>query len=345
MRILTCAFAILLAIAAPAAAERLVTNSAGRQVGVPDRIERVFAAGPPASVLVYALAPDKLTGWSRAPSAPEREFLAAPYRDLPEQGRLTGRGDTANLEVVLAAKPDLILDFGSIGDTYVSLADRVQTQTGVPYLLIDGRFPNTAAALRLTGAILGVPERAEQLATYAEATFAAIDTLLAKVPPAQRPRVYMARGPDGLETGLAGSINTEIIERVGGINVAAAGADRQGIAKIQLEQILAWNPDAIITWDAHFYRTVASDPAWASVAAVAANRIYLSPKLPFGWIDRPPSINRLIGLRWASAKLYPDLASADLRREAREFYHLFYQFELDDAALGRLLGADGGAGP
>ena len=182
MRILACAFAILLALSAPAAAERLVTDSAGRQVAVPDRIERVFAAGPPASVLVYALAPDKLTGWSRAPSAVEREFLAAPYRDLPEQGRLTGRGDTANLEVVLAAKPDLILDFGSIGDTYVSLADRVRAQTGVPYLLIDGRFANTAAALRLTGAILGVPARAEQLAAYAEATFAAVDTVLAKVP-------------------------------------------------------------------------------------------------------------------------------------------------------------------
>ena len=133
--------------------------------------------------------------------------------------------------------------------------------------------------------------------------------MLAKVPPAQRPRVYLARGPDGLETGLAGSINTEIIERVGGINVAAAGADRQGIAKIQLEQILAWNPDAIITWDEHFYRTVASDPAWAGVAAVAANRIYLSPGLPFGWIDRPPSHQSIDRSEMAQPNCYPDLAS------------------------------------
>ena len=60
---------------------------------------------------------------------------------------------------------------------------------------------------------------------------------------------------------------------------------------------------------------VASDPAWAGMAAVAANRIYLSPGLPFGWIDRPPSLNRLIGLRWASARLYPDLASAICARD------------------------------
>ena len=64
-------------------------------------------------------------------------------------GRLTGRGDTLNLERLVAEKPDLIIDFGSINDTYRSLADRVQSQTGIPYLLIDGRFNNTAAALRL----------------------------------------------------------------------------------------------------------------------------------------------------------------------------------------------------
>lgn len=338
MRALALAVALLLAPAVPATAARSIVDSAGRTVTVPDRIERVFAAGPPASVLVYVLAPETLAGWSRAPTPAERDYLAAPYRDLPELGRLTGRGDTANLEVVLATKPDVIVDFGSITDTYVSLADRVQAQTGIPYLLIDGRLANTAAALSLAGAALGVPERAESLARYAEATFAAVDDVLAQVPPERRPRVYLARGPDGLETGLTGSINTEIIERVGGINVAAAGGGRDGLAKVQLEQILAWNPAAIITWDRTFFRMVATDPGWAGIAAVAAGKVFLSPSAPFGWIDRPPSLNRLIGLRWASARLYPDLAAQDLRQEAKRFYDLFYHVELDGTALDRLLG-------
>ena len=332
-------------LAAPAFAGRSVTDAAGRAVAVPDRVERVFAAGPPASVLVYALAPDKLAGWSRAPSPAEREFLAPPYGDLPELGRLTGRGDTANLEVVLAARPDLILDLGSVSETYVSLAGRVQDQTGIPYLLIDGRLADSAAALRLAGEILGVPERGGQLARYAEDTFARIDAALARVAPEARPRVYLARGPDGLETGLRGSINTEIIERVGGINVADAGADRQGIAQVQLEQVLAWNPDTIVTWDENFYRSVRTDPAWAGVAAVQAGRVWLSPGLPFGWIDRPPGLNRLIGLRWLAGLFYPDRAAIDLRAETREFYRLFYGVELDEARLDRLLGPAGGAAP
>ena len=39
-----------------------------------------------------------------------------------------------------------------------------------------------AAALRLTGTVLGTPDRAEELATYTEATFAAVDQALAQVP-------------------------------------------------------------------------------------------------------------------------------------------------------------------
>lgn len=244
--------------------------------------------------------------------------------------------------MVLAAKPDAIIDLGSIGDTYVSLADRVQAQTGIPYLLIDGRFANTPAAVQLLGEILGVEERADVIARYAEATFAAVDDVLAKVPEAERPRVYLARGADGLETGLRGSINPEIIERVGGINVADAGGDRQGIAQVQLEQILLWNPAVIVTWDANFAQAVVHDPAWSGVEAVRAGRVLMSPALPFGWIDRPPSLNRLIGLRWLTAALYPEAPPVDLRAETRDFYRLFYRVELDDTALDRLLAGSEG---
>jgi iron complex transport system substrate-binding protein len=126
-------------------------DSAGRQVEVPARIERVIAAGPPASVLMTMLAPEKLIGWNRKPPPEELSYLPPVVRGLPEIGRLTGRGNTANLEVVMAAKPDLIVDFGSVSDTYISLADRVQSQTAIPYLLIDGRFAHTLVAVHSRG--------------------------------------------------------------------------------------------------------------------------------------------------------------------------------------------------
>jgi iron complex transport system substrate-binding protein len=64
-------------------------------------------------------------------------------RELSEHGQLTGRGGTANLEAVLRLKPDLIIDSGSLGATYISLADTVQAQAKIPYSQ-SRRFPTAA---------------------------------------------------------------------------------------------------------------------------------------------------------------------------------------------------------
>src|SRR5262245_61039461 len=87
----------------PASAATL-TDAAGRSVVIPERVTRVFPSGPPAAILLYTLAPDLLIGWPRANRPEEREFLLPDVGARPEVGRLTGRGNTANLEVVLALK-------------------------------------------------------------------------------------------------------------------------------------------------------------------------------------------------------------------------------------------------
>jgi iron complex transport system substrate-binding protein len=322
--------------AAPTTARR-VTDSADRTVEVPDTISRVFAAGPPASILLYTLAPQDMVGWVRTPHAAAKPFLLPSVQALPELGRLTGRGDTLNLERLLAAKPDVIIDFGTINDTYRSLADRVQTQTGIPYILIDGRFENTPAALRLLADVLGVGERGSRLADAASAIFSEVDHVLARVPQDKRPRVYLARGPEGLETGSRGSINTEIIEWVGAVNVVDGLRQKGGIANASLEQVLTWRSDTIVTLDPRFTGEAIERPQWAVVPAVAEKRVFLAPSLPFGFVDAPPSINRLIGLTWLLHRFYPAYVEGNLHDKVRSFYHLFYQVDLDEPALAHML--------
>ena len=323
---------------------RTITDSAGRAVEVPGEVTRVFAAGAPASILVYALKPEALLGWPRALRDYEKPYIAEPYRELPETGRLTGRGGGANLERVLALQPDLIVDFGSVRDTYIDLADRVQEQTGFPYLLVNGRFEQTAASIRLVGEALGVPARGDALAADVEATFAALEAVLGAVPESERPRVYMARGPDGLETGLKGSINTEIIERAGGRNVADVPG-RYGLVQASPEAVIVANPDTIVTWDRIFFSRIWADPLWQEITAVREGRVYLSPTAPFGWIDRPPSVNRMMGLKWLAGLFYPERWSGDLREDTAAFYRLWYHVDLDDAELDRLLEWAGGRAP
>ncbi len=311
-----------------------VSDGAGRAVPVPARVERVFPAGPPAAIMLYTLAPELLLGWPRANRPQEREFLLPDIGSRPEVGRITGRGNTANLEVVLALKPDLILDVGSVSPTYVSLADRVQQQTGIPYALLDGRFDGIAQAYRTLGALIGLREQGEEFARYAEDTMKTVIGRTAGMPKGGRPRVYYARGPRGLETGLGGSINVETIELLAQ-NVAAE--TRGGLANVSIEQVLLWNPDVIITIDQDFASNVRSDPAWAPVKAVRDGRVHLSPKLPFGWVDFPPCVNRLIGLWWLAKILYPDVFPEDLRALTRDFYTRFYHVPPNTAQIDRAL--------
>jgi iron complex transport system substrate-binding protein len=315
---------------------RVVTDSAGRRVEIPHEIARVLAAGPPASILLYTLAPEKMVGWVRTPTAAEKPFLSERVRELPEYGRLTGRGGTANLENVLKFRPDLIIDSGSVGPTYVSLADNVQEQTKIPYLLLDGTFKKTAEVYRMLGEILGVKDRAGELAGYAADSLNGLGARLASIPDGERTKVYYGRGPDGLETGLGGSINMEVLEHVGAINVAAS-AGRGGLTKVSLEQVLAWNPDVILAIDPAFYRAVKTDPLWTPIKAVQDNRVYLVPKLPYGWFDQPPGVNRLMGVRWLLSILYPKQFPENLRDVTRDFYKRFYQVDLSEQQVESLL--------
>src|SRR4249919_2458679 len=183
-----------------------VTDATGHALPVSEKVTRVFPAGPPAAILLYTLAPDLLIGWPRANRPEECAYMLADVCARPEVGRITGRGNTANLETVLALKPDLILDVGSTSATFVSLADRVQEQTGIPYALLDGRFAAIAKSYRSLGVLIGRADDAEKLAGHAEDT---LKTILGRVEPTAagaRPKVYYARGPRGLTTALGGSI-------------------------------------------------------------------------------------------------------------------------------------------
>ena len=315
---------------------RIIVDAGQRRVEIPARVERIYAAGPPASILVFVVAPGKLIGWTSAWRAAERPFIAQRYADLPTLGRLTGRGNTANVEVVLQAKPDFIVDYGTVSPTLASLADRVQAQTGIPYFLLDGDFDRMGEAILQVGRIANEEKQAEALARYAQQTISEIRQRVAKVPANRRPRVYYGRGPQGLNTGLAGSISAEFIEQLGTINVAAE-LGRGGLVQVSVEQVLRWNPDVVVTIDPNFHAIARVHPTWRELPAIKAGRFHLAPNLPFGWIDFPPSVNRLIGLRWLASILYPDAFPEDLRPIVRDFYSRCYHQTPSEAQLDQLL--------
>ena len=273
-------------VAIAAQAQMRVTDATGREVTLPARIERIYAAGPPASVLLLALAPRKLIAWTRAPRADEAAYLPESLISLPELGRLTGRGNTANIEVVMRAKPDLIVDIGSTSATFVTLAERVQEQTGIPYLLFDGTLSDTPRLLREVGRAIGERDAAETRARDAEGLLRDVAARVSGIAERDRPRVYFARGPNGLTTAPRGSMQAEVIVLAGGVNpIAPPPAFTGNLINVSIEDVLLAKPDVIVASDPAFARAVGTMPAWRDVPAVRDGRVYEVPDLPFGWFD------------------------------------------------------------
>jgi len=307
------------------------TDAAGRHVELPAQIEHVLAAGPPAAVLLYTLAPDKLIGWSE-PLAPDtRRLLPVRYGDLPVVGRLTEKGGLT-AAAVAALHPDLVVDVGDVNPRYAKLADEIEKRTGIPYILLDGRLAATASTYLALGRVLGAEGRGAMLAGYAWRVLDGLQARLASVPAGQRPRAYYARSPNGLTTGATRSLVGEFLTVAGAVNVGQGGG---GLTRTSLAQVAAWDPEVLVVLGPAVYRRIMGDPGWAGLRARRAGRVYLAPEAPFGWIDEPPGVNRLLGVQWLAAKLYP--GAADIAAAARDFCARFYQVELSAAEIDRML--------
>lgn len=249
----------------------------------------VVAAGQPAAILIWVVARERLAGWPRRPDASDLAALPALAAALPETGSLAGGGRQATPEAIAAMRPRLIVDYGDVEAEHQALAARMKVRLGVDWRLIDGSLRRIPKALREAGRLLDALPRGEALADAA----AGIIERWSRAP--SGPAFYYARGVDGLETGFRGALATEVLEGGGWTNVAEGSRD---IGRVTLEQVAAWDPDVIVTLDPTFARAAASDPVWRWRRNGQRRGILLLPATPFGWIDRPPSVNRLLGCAW-----------------------------------------------
>jgi iron complex transport system substrate-binding protein len=297
-----------------------VVDAAGRTVHLPDRLTRIVPAGPPAAVLLEAVAPDLMAGWPSPLSGDARALLSPEAAKLPQIPRVTGRSDV--FEAIKALKPDLILDYGTVSPRYADIAQATQQRTGIPTLLLDGALPKIPDVLRTLGIILHREDRAETLARFAEA-------LLGLPAPSAHLRALYARGMDGLLVAAPDTDVTEVFTRLGWQVLAPEG---QGTFRpASIEAIRNLDPDILIFSDPAMRQTLQDSAAWKTVRAVREGHALVAPSLPFGWVEEPPSINRLIGLAWLSGRdplLLAALSSAVL------YGHTFAATERDAVLAG-----------
>ncbi|NLN88301.1 MAG: ABC transporter substrate-binding protein [Syntrophomonadaceae bacterium] len=326
---------------APETAPRTMTDSAGRTVTLPAKVNKVYCTTPAAATMLYILAPETLLGWNYQLAPHAKNFIPAPYNELPNLGawHMT---KTTNVEELL--KYDFELVLLSV-PTDPAIADDIATQTGKPVFVINYPVTESGQYFEVLGEILGKEQRANELADYCNEVIKEIGDKAATIPQDELVTVYYAEGNNGLMTDPKGSIISQALDYVNGQNVAdIPEKGGGGMTPITLEQLLKWDPEVIVTWSTFnekpgfLVEQILANGDWKEIQAVKNKRVYEAPAdKPFSFFGRLPAANQIIGFKWAGQLLYPDVYQYDIRQEIKEFYKLFYQLDLTDSQLDDVL--------
>ena len=319
---------ILLAAASVSAVP--FTDSLGRTVELPDRIERLVPSGNLAQMVLYSLAPERIAGWSSKLSGSAEEYFIQDTVTLPVFGTFYGKKANLNKEALMAAFPDVVIDMGEIKgsrEAMINDLDKLSGDIMIPVIFIEAYLDNTPDVYRTTGKLLGLEDRAEELAVFAEEAIGMAAEARERI--TDPVTVYYSTSPDGLEAIAEGNFHGEVIEKIGAKNIVPSSFGESG-GSVSMEQLYIWNPEVILFQEEEAYRHAMESPEWQVLDAVAEGNVYLIPSEPYSFIDAPPATNRIIGIYWLGNLLYPELYPVDVVQKTIEYYSLYYSYDLTE---------------
>jgi len=314
---------------------------AGRTVKIPTELNKIYATSSIGTLFVYTLAPEKIAGWNTQLGS-DKQYIKPEYYDLPVLGRWKGT-DSTNIEEILKVNPDIIINMGDINEQYITESDEIAGLLNIPVIMVDGSLTKQAESYEFMGSILGKEERAKELANYSRDVIKDIKDKSQLIQDDQKVEVYYGAGLTGLETMPKASINTEVLDLVAGINIADSGTDKDlRRMEISLEQLIDWNPELIIlssnsSNNPELYSNILDDTSWANIDAVKNKEVYEIPYGPYDWFSQPPTLLRIMGLQWLGDLLYPEVYQIDIEQETKQFFSLFFDYQMTDEEINQLL--------
>lgn len=325
---------LLLSFASSVSADREFTDSTGRTVTVPDEIEKVAVSGPLTQIILFALCPEKFVGIASAWDETAALYIPAEYYALPVLGQLYGTKGALNLETLLASGAQIVLDVGEGKKSVKEDMDSLQEQTGIPFIHIDAYTGTMGDTYRMLGELLGNEETAHMLGAYCDDIYARMVELAGSV---EKTGLLYFTG-EGLNVIAQGSYHAEIIDLMADNLAVVDEPSSKGTGnEVDMEQILAWDPDFIIFAPDSVYDQVADDPVWQTMKAIQNGNYAEVPFGPYNWMGFPPSVQRNLGMLWMGAILYPDAIDYDLFEEVHNYYDMFYHCDLTEAQFDALM--------
>ena len=317
---------------------RIFTDSVGREVEIPVDIDAIAPSGPLAQIVLYTACPDKMAGIAVDFTDNAKQLIDEKYWGMTRFGQFYGKNASLNMEALIEAGPDVIVDIGEAKSTVVEDMDGLQQQLNIPVVFIEATLDNMEDAYAMIGDLIGDTTDTDTLAAYCEEVSSQADDISLKLKEEDKVTVYEALGDTGLNTNAKGSFQAEVIDKAGGRNVAEVEiVSTGGGSEVSMEQVMVWNPDVILADSDDLYRYITTDSTWAELDAVKKGKVYRIPDAPYSAMGNPPSVNRVMGILWLGTILYPDRYQVDIVSELINFYHLFYHVEIDEAQAKQIL--------
>lgn len=246
-------------------------------------------------------------------------------------------GMDVGAEQVAAVNPDAVLMKSYLAET---LGQPLEV-LGIPVIYLNleiiDQYPQDINTL---GQLFQNEERAAKIIAFFQERVDRIQNTLNGLDEAKKPRVLLLyysekEGAVAFNVPPLTWMQTELVEKAGGIPVWKDANLGKGWTKINLEQIIAWDADQIyiISYfkDANeVLDGLKADPQWQAMRAVKEGNLYPFASDLYSWDQ--PDIRWVLGLTWLAGKLHPDLfPDLDITVETTAFYKEIYG--MDEAAI------------
>jgi iron complex transport system substrate-binding protein len=272
-----------------------LTDDAGRQVTLRAEPSRIVSLAPSNTEIVCALdACDRLVGVTDFDDYPP---------EVAEVERVVTMAEV-DVEAVVAAQPDLVLAAGN-ELTPTSVIDQLVDLELPVIVLYPESLEEVLADIELVGEALGRQDAAQTLIAEMEGRVSAVTDAVDGL---DRPRTFyeVSVFEGTIYTAGEGSFLASLIHTAGGEPITSAGP--AGDTSIELEELVAADPELILLGDATYDPTITPDsvaarPGWATMTAVEAGAI--TPVTDDVVITRPgPRI--VEGLEALARAIHPD---------------------------------------
>ena len=307
----------------------IITDSYGREVEIPNHVERIIPLGDAPRMTTYLGLADRAVGIPQCETAdsPIKAYawISTPlWEDLPHVGNDSlGAGEWYPEEIV-ACNPDIIIC------TYTGdVAEDIQSQTGIPTIavtsaaLFSDEYNNS---LSIIGEACGVSKRAEELTQYIEDCLADLEKRTKDIPDENKPTILAAgatfKGSHSIDGVYA---NYPVFKALNVKDVAIGISEKSGGLLVDKEQILAWNPDMIF-FDAGSMEMIRADydtdaAYFNQLKAVQNGELYQWPNSTWHYtnVEIPLATAYYVG-----AMLYPEaFDDVDFEAKASEIFNMF----------------------